>query len=156
MTNARVLCGAHERVQISVSPSMKSVTEEGKTKSALFKNRSGGAEKNAERDEDDAAPHGVKEHVAKALAFAFAAADGIGRGHAGQEGEAGLNSVVQPHAGPLDVRLVPSEEMPEEARREGSRNAASTEVRSTQCPFCGVIVHFLADLRQRKESSEGA
>ena len=78
-----------------------------------------GAKEEAEEDEQEAAPQRVAEHAAEGGATLQAATQGVRKGDADEEGERGLDGVVQAHAGPLDVGLVVGEELPDVAVREG-------------------------------------
>ena len=73
-----------------------------------------GAEKDAERDQQQRAPDGVGQHLGECSAFPLPAPDGIGEGHAYQEGEGGLNHVMHGTAGPLGMGLVEGKNLPEE------------------------------------------
>jgi len=64
----------------------------------------------------------VEEHALEGLAFFLAAAERVRQGDADQEGEAGLDGVMEAHAGPLDVRLVKAEELPDGVVGEGLRD----------------------------------
>ena len=54
------------------------------------------------------------QHLGKSSAFPLPAADGVGEGHADQEGEGGLDHVVHGTARPFRVALVESKNPPEE------------------------------------------
>src|SRR5271163_2175012 len=51
--------------------------------------------KDAQRDQQQRSPDGMAEHPGKWSALALAAPDGVGEGYANQEGEGGLDHVVQ-------------------------------------------------------------
>ena len=80
----------------------------------------GGAQEDAEEDEDEASPNRVRQLVTEALPFFGAAVDGIRQGDADQKREAGLDGVVKSHACPFDVGLVEGEDAPEHAMRKGA------------------------------------
>src|SRR5207302_10596492 len=64
------------------------------------------AQKEAEDHQQKATPDGVEELLAKALAFADTAGDGIRQGYAYQERKPRLDGVVEAHSGLGDVGLV--------------------------------------------------
>ena len=76
------------------------------------------AQEDPEEDEDEAAPDGMSEHAAEALALALPARDREWQRRAGQERKRWLNQVVERTALPGHVRGVVGDEGPESAGRE--------------------------------------
>ena len=77
----------------------------------------------AERDQQQRAPQACPNILPNVPPLAMRAGDGIRKRHADQEGEARLDRIVQRASGPIDVRLVVSQEAPEPVAREGLRDA---------------------------------
>jgi hypothetical protein len=73
-----------------------------------------GAEKDAERDQQKGSPDGVGQHLGESSAFPLPAPNGVGEGHAYQEGEGGLDHVMHGAAGPFRMALVKGQNPPEE------------------------------------------
>ncbi len=85
-----------------------------------------GAQEDAEEDEHQASPHGVRQLMAEALAFLYAAVDGIRKSDADQKGEPRLDGVVESHASPFNVSLIEGEDTPEEAVGKSAGHAGET------------------------------
>lgn len=85
------------------------------------------AEENAEEDQEERTPEGVRKHFAEAMIFRDAAGDGKGEGDADHEGEGRLNKIVERAANPFDVRLLVGEKFPEGAFGKGAGDAAEVE-----------------------------
>ena len=69
-----------------------------------------GAQKDAERNEQQAAPDGVQD-ICRRSRLCDAAGDGIRQRDADQESEGRLDHVVKAHACPFDVGLVEGEDL---------------------------------------------
>ena len=81
------------------------------------------AQEDAQRDQQERTPDGVRPHLAERAAFGQPAGNRVGQRHAHQKRERRLNHVVQRAAGPLHVRLVVAQETPEPVAGKGVRHA---------------------------------
>ena len=75
--------------------------------------RVGGAEEDAEEDQGEGAPDGMDPHACGALAAGLTIGDGPGEGATDEEGEGGLDEIVEGATAPGGMFLVMTEEVPE-------------------------------------------
>ena len=83
----------------------------------------GGAQEDAQRDQQQRAPERVRKEVAEPAAAGHPGRDGVGQRHTHQKRKPGLDGIVQRATGPGDVRLVIGQKAPKGTSGKSFRHA---------------------------------